>query len=62
MGDEGVKLSHFRRAHRLGVLFVVKDNEPLDPLHVGLLGPAAEMLEPDYLTDAVEKFRLVRFG
>ncbi len=42
------------------MLFTVEEDEPLDPLDVRLLGAEAEVLEANYLADAVEKFSLAR--
>jgi hypothetical protein len=49
------KCSHFGRSHLLRVTLAVKQNEPLDPRDVGLLGAVGQVLKSAGMRDLVEK-------
>jgi len=58
----GQKLRHFRFRHLSRVPLLVKKNESLDPIHVGLLGPDRVMFQPDRIANAIEQFAIVWGG
>jgi hypothetical protein len=53
------KLCHFRFRHLTRVPFIVKKNEPANPIHIRLLGSDAKMFAPDHVPNLIEQFRLV---
>jgi hypothetical protein len=53
VGQEGL---HFGRAHGVGVPDVVKANEPLCPIDVGLFGAVGVVLGAGGMANAVEQF------
>ena len=50
----------FCDSHLSGVAFLVKQDEVLDVIEIGLLGFATEMPEADGLAHAIKKFRRLR--
>lgn len=58
------KRFYLRSAHLGGVSFIMKQNEPPNPVDVNLLGPDAILLEPDAITHLIQQtwpFLHVRF-
>jgi hypothetical protein len=54
MGEESGNLI---LTHIIGMTFVVEEDEPADPVDVGLLGAKAVMLHPQMPPDAIEQSR-----
>jgi hypothetical protein len=59
--SEGRKVwPNFGSAHFFWVSLAVEENEPLDPGHVGFLGPDGVVVGAQYFTHLVEQFGLAR--
>lgn len=54
-GQVGQELLDLRFAHFLGVALAVKQDVALDPVHVGLLGADAVVLEADFCANLIEQ-------
>jgi hypothetical protein len=56
----GEKLLDFFFAHLTWVALVMKENEPRDPVHVGLLRLVTVVADAEDVTNLLKQFRLVR--
>jgi hypothetical protein len=57
-GQVGQEPLDLRFAHFLGVPLAMKQDVAPDPIHVGLLGADAVVLEADFCTNLIEQFGL----
>jgi hypothetical protein len=56
----GQELGQLLLRHLRGMALIVEENEPANPIYIGLLCPDAKMLSSDYITDLVQQFRFVQ--
>lgn len=54
------EVAYFHSAHVFRVLFFVKQDKPLDPIDVNLLGSDAVMLHADCVANFLKKGRALR--
>lgn len=57
-GEESEEAVDFGASHGEGVLFIVEEDKPFDPVGIGLDGSGAEVTECGCGADQVEEFRL----
>jgi hypothetical protein len=55
-GPEGL---HLWSLYRNGTVFIVEQNKAFDPVNVGLFGVDTLVFEEDFMTELIEKLRLV---